>query len=94
MNARSNMLLVLAAICALACNSTPDDADDPGNGDRAKSAVETNVVRDSCEDAGTCDGGEPVEAPQGDETACEDDDDCPDDLRCNASKICSPRVAR
>jgi hypothetical protein len=93
MNGRLMFALTFACIVGVACSQGSDDGDDP-KGRSAKDAVETNVLRHSCEDAGPCDAGT-VPAGEPDEVVpCDDDSDCPDGMRCDAHDECAPRISR
>jgi hypothetical protein len=91
MHGRLIIALTFACIVGAACNG--GSGDDDGKDRRgAKDAVETNVLRHGCEDAGPCDAGT-LPGESGEEPVpCEDDDDCPDG-RCDAHNVCAPRIS-
>jgi hypothetical protein len=88
MNSRGVLFAVLLLVLAGGCGSGDGDSDGP------RGATETNVFRcgdQDVVDAGECDGGV-GESNGGDEIACEDDEDCPEELPvCNRKNICSPK---
>lgn len=93
MNGCLRIALIFACTVGLGCNQGSNDGDgDDARG--AKDAVETNVLRHSCEDAGPCDAGTVPPGPPEEVVSCEDDDDCPDAMRCDAHKECAPRTSR
>lgn len=91
MKARNSLLFALfLAVAASACNGGGgSDSDTPGD---SESAIETNVSRGDCADAGDCDAG--ANGSSDEEIMCGKDADCPDTHECGAKGICKPRVAQ
>jgi hypothetical protein len=94
---QGRLIIALTFACTVAAGCK-DDSGDPDNSMASRhpmDAVETNVFRHGCEDAGPCDAG--IEASdsgdQGDETVrCKSDDQCPASQRCGVHQECVPRI--
>ena len=89
MKGRLIIALTFGLIVGVGCKADSSDSNASGG----KDAVETNVLRHDCEDAGPCDAGEPLSGEPGEATPCDDDDDCPDGQRCTRKMECAPQIA-